>query len=99
MPASTLSPDEKFCQDLAEAFWAAATSENRNIAHYRSPVYRHLEIALISAIKITYGMTELKARRVRDLLAELGPFDGAYGTRDYGIKSYAQYVRENRGAI
>lgn len=87
--------DREFCQQLAEALWLAATSENHEIAAYDSPVYRHLGNAFVSAVRITYGLSEMKARRVRALLAEYGPHDSLTGTSGWGIDSYAQFADEN----
>lgn len=92
----TLTADQTLCQEIAEAYWKAATSENREISTYTTPVYRNLQRAVIASVRAVYGLGEVRARRVLDLLSELGPNDGAIGTNGFGIFSYVQYVKENR---
>jgi hypothetical protein len=90
-----LTEDQVYVQRLAEMMWKTATSENHAIARYDLPVYANLERALIAAIREVYGLTLLKARRVRDLLSKYGPDDSLTGTTGRGIASYVQFVREN----
>ena len=86
--------DERICQLTAEALWHAATSENHTVARYDSATYRALERAFVTSVREVYGLSALKATRVRDLLAEFGPNDGAVGTTGYGVQSYVQYARD-----
>lgn len=94
---ATIPPhDKQACQKIAEALWAAATSENRNIAWGRGTVYRALELALEDALFHVYDIGGRTADHVRDLLSELGPNDGAYGTGNlWGVESYVLFAIEN----
>jgi hypothetical protein len=98
-PMPGLTADQVLAQQLAEAYWAVATSDNHAIAWYRGPVYRHMTLALVAAVREAYGLPDLMARRVRDLLSEYGPGDSLRGTTGTGIASYAQFVTspESRG--
>jgi hypothetical protein len=91
-----ITRDQATVQRIAESLWNVATSDNHSLASSRSTVYRHLEIALIGALREVYGLSELKARRVRDQLAEYGPDDSLRGTTGRGINSYVQFVKANR---
>ena len=88
--------DERICQLAAEALWQAATSNNVAVARYDSATYRALERAFTASVREVYGLSALKARRVLNLLEELGPNDGANGTSGWGVQSYVQYARDNR---
>ena|ERR1700723_548929 len=89
--------DQQLAQQLADAMHAVAFSSNHAIASGRGPVYAPLERALLAAIKIAYGLGDTRARKVRDLLAELGPDDSCRGTSGRGIASYAEYVKTHPG--
>lgn len=95
LPATGLTPDQVFCQRLAEQYWAAATSDNHGIAWYRSPVYKHLAQAFIASVEVTYGVSRTIAARVRCLLAEYGPDDSLTGTSGRGVASYVEFARDN----
>lgn len=93
-----MSRDEDMCQAIAESYWRAATSDNQLVARYDSPVYRSLDRAFVASVRAVYGLSLVKARRVRDMLSELGPHDGAAGTGPlWGVKSYVAYVKARRG--
>ena len=94
--AHTLTDDMKLCQTLAEAFWQAATSNDRAIANYTSPTYKAVQRAFLVSVRTVYGLGARRAERVLDLLSELGPNDGVYGTSGYGVASYVEYVRTSR---
>lgn len=98
VPSDSLSEfrDAKICQAAAEALYAAATSDNHEIASSDAGIYRTLERAFIASVRTVYGLSDLKARRVRDMLAELGPHDGGAGTAGWGIASYVEYVMTHR---
>lgn len=85
--------DQKLCQQIAETFWQAATSDNTAIASYDSATYRGLERAFIASVRVAYGLSQAKARLVRNVFAEWGPQDvGAvveYVLTDEGAKDFA----------
>jgi hypothetical protein len=93
-----LTAEQNIAQQLADAMWAVATSENHSIAWGRGDVYAPLDKALHAAIKIAYGIGDTRARKIRYLLSELGPDDTCQGTSGRGIASYAEYVKTHRGA-
>lgn len=89
-------PEEKdFVQKVAEALWAAGTSDNRDIAGGRSFVYRTLEEAFKDAVWHVYGLTTPQCEHVRDLLSEYGPDDVLRDTPGgtWGVESYVAFVR------
>jgi hypothetical protein len=94
--SQTLTHEQKLCQTIAEAYWQAATSNDHAIANWKSPTYRALQRAFLASVRTVYGLGARRAERVLDLLSELGPNDGAYGTSGYGVASYVEYVRTNR---
>lgn len=89
--------ERKLCQAIADALWQAATSENHEIAGYRSATYQGLQRAFVAAIREVYHLGPVRANKVRDLLAEYGPDDSLQGTTGRGIASYVQYVKDNPG--
>jgi len=89
--------DEALVQQIAEAYWAAATSENRDMAFYQSPTYNGLKNALIGSIATAYHMPRRRARAVRNLVAEYGPHDSLQGTSagSRGVRSYVEFALMN----
>lgn len=87
--------DKRSVQSIASALWNVATSEDRRLSSGDSRTYRHLEIALIDAIRVVYHVNRKRANQVRDLLAEYGPDDSLYGTEGRGIASYVQFALQH----
>jgi hypothetical protein len=91
-----ITREQRVCQLAAEALWTAATSDDPGISGSWNASYKALERAFVLSVRAVYGLSALKANRVRDLLAELGPDDGAVGTSGWGVASYVEYVKTNR---
>lgn len=89
--------DARSVQQIAEALWNIATSENKEFATYNTTVYRSLETALKAALKVHYKLNRKRANQVRDLLAEYGPYDSLSGTKSgsRGIESYVEYALQH----
>jgi hypothetical protein len=84
--------DAKVCQRAAEALWQAATSDVRDIAWCRSPVYVALDRAFKISLRSVYGLKPARVNQVSDLLAEYGPDDSLTDTRGRGVASYVEYA-------
>lgn len=93
----TLTRDQKICQAAAEALWNAATSERYDIAWCRSPLYKQLERAFVTSVRLVYGLGAIRAGQVRELLAEYGPDDSLTGTNGRGVASYVEFVKAHPG--
>lgn len=88
-----LTASQVLAQRMAEQLWRIATSDSYDISWCRSPVCRHADLAFRAAVRMAYGVSDLVARRVRDLLAEHGPDSSLQGTTGRGVESYVQYAR------
>lgn len=93
LPPAGLTADQVFCQQLAVQYWAAATSENHGIAWSRSPVYKHLALALTASVEVAYAVSRRVAERTRCLLAEYGPDDSLQDTAGRGVASYVEFAK------
>lgn len=85
------------CQKIAESLWEAGTSDNNDIAGYRTTIYRNLERAFTECVRVVYGLGATRAGQVRELLSEYGPHDSLQGTNGRGIASYVEFVKANPG--
>ncbi len=54
------------------ALYSAASSYDYKVAWCRSPIYKHLEAALTAAIKLGWGLGDIRAERVLTMLAANG---------------------------
>jgi hypothetical protein len=88
--------DQHVAQKAGELLWAVATSERGEISNCDSAVYRAAERAFITSVRVVYGLGAQRTRRVRDLLAEYGPYDSLAPGTGYGVYSYVAYVMTNR---
>lgn len=77
---------------IARALWAAAVSDDHDIANSRAAVYRLLETALEDALFHVFKLTAPEAHHARDLLSEYGPDDTLTGTTSRGIQGYAEFA-------
>jgi hypothetical protein len=73
------------------AYFAASLSNNQAMARYDMPVYRHLRLAAIAALREAYGLSALKAGRVLDVIAD----QGTYG-ESLAVPDAVSYVRSHR---
>jgi hypothetical protein len=94
-PAELDTEAKILAQRQAEMMWKVATAEDHAITWYKSPVYRHQELAFMATVQIAYGCSRMIAHRVRSLLSEYGPDDSLQGTTGRGIYSYVQFARAN----
>lgn len=84
------------CQRIGEACYAAAISNNNDMAWSRSVVYRALDEAFVNALFFSpYHCSEKESYLVRCLIAEHGATEAARDTIGLGVFSYVQYVRAN----
>jgi hypothetical protein len=87
--------ERKMVQTVAEAMWAVATSNNREVTGYRTDTYQNMEKVLNSVVKLTYDLTDAQVVMFRDILCELGPYDGYNQSPHMGTRSYVDYAIQN----
>jgi hypothetical protein len=89
-----MTPAEYFAQLAAELAYAAGTSEDNRVAVCDGEAYTAASAAHRAAMRIAFGLSDAELDRARDLLAEYGPHDGAYGT-DYpdDVRGHAALAR------
>lgn len=87
------APDpQAIAQALAERMWSVATSDDHEIAWYRSDAYRAADSELHGALMAAYGINDETVDRVRALLSEYGPDDALQGTTGRGVASYVEFA-------
>lgn len=84
--------DRELVQQSAVMFWAIATSDDHEIAHYLSPAYKSARKLLYSLLRRNYRLGSRRAFRVLDGFGAYGPHESLEGTTSRGVESLVQFV-------
>lgn len=80
MSTTDMAETEIIAQRAAELLYQCATANDCAASWSRSPLYQAAEAMHREAMRTAFGLSETELDAARDLLAEYGPHDGAYGT-------------------